>query len=103
MNSAIDVSKTSFGTAETHGNFATGIFGKACSLQTTSGKISLLELENRLEMLGPKAKKGLMVHIQRSNPKITSEGFVELGMLQEVLEGLFGKASDLLMQQVCPP
>jgi hypothetical protein len=102
MNSAIDVGNTNF-ERQAHGDFATGIFGKAYSLQTTSGKISLLELENRLEMLGPKAKKGFMAHIQRNYPKITAEGFVELGMLQQVLEDLFGKASDLLMQQVCPP
>ena len=104
MNSAIDVGNTRFGT-QTDGDFASGIFGKAYSLQTSSDKmISLMELENRLEMLGPKAKRGLMAHIQRSNPRIASEGgFVELGMLQQVLEGLFGKASDLLMQQICPP
>ena len=104
MNTAIDVGKTSFGTAKPQVDFATGMSGKGylANCQQTSDRIQLLELEKALEMLGAKGKKSLMAYIQHCNPKIATDGYVELEMLREVLKDFFGDASGLLMQQICP-
>ena len=92
MKSAIDVSGTGYepmGEQKEMGG----------TWNYTGNKIPLMELDKSLGLLGEKGKKNLMTYIQ-ANTSETSDGYVEVEMIDTVLKTVFGQASDLLMKHI---
>jgi hypothetical protein len=73
--------------------------GMNTSINCTENKIPIMELNEALSLLGERGRKGLMDYIQVHNPN-ASEGYIELEMVDEVLQKVFGEASELLMKQI---
>jgi hypothetical protein len=92
MKSAIDISGTGYEATGEQKNMSG-------TWNYTGTKIPVMELDKSLDFLGEKGKKNLMTYIQANNPK-TSDGCVEVGMIDTVLKTVFGEASDLLMKQI---
>ena len=65
----------------------------------TESKIPLMELDKALGLLGERGRKGLMNYIQVRNPN-SSEGYIDLEIVDDVLQKVFGEAAELLMNQI---
>jgi hypothetical protein len=106
MNTTTEVGGTSFGTAELRMGRELGTRtgalqnGETSSFDGNSDKISLVELDRALDIIGDRGKTKLMNYIQFYNRKATNDGFVKLGIVHDLLHEFFGDAAVLLMREI---